>query len=109
MSTAVTKAPADQIQPADRRESVHDRRSSGQPAREASVRVWTPGEVLRLIVCATTCACLLIFVAWTFYLVQVKAVGPTMLGVISGSGLLGIGGLIFKILKIALRPSGRIG
>jgi len=71
--------------------------------RQPAASVWIPGEILRLIVCLTACICLLIFVPWTFYLVQAKVVGPTVLGLISGSGLLGIGGLLFKILQIALR------
>jgi hypothetical protein len=74
-----------------------------QPEDRAPGRTWTPGEILRLIVCLTACACLLMFVPWSFYLVQAKVVGPTMLGLVSGSGLLGIGGLLFKILQVALR------
>jgi hypothetical protein len=69
------------------------------------VRVWTSGEVLRFMVCVTVCLCLLVYVPWTFYLIQRGLVGPTLPGAVSGGGLLGLGGLLFKILQISLRRS----
>jgi hypothetical protein len=64
---------------------------------------WSADEYQRIMVSGTTCLCLLIFVIGTFWLVRVGAVGPTALGAVSGTGLLGIGGLLVKILRIAIR------
>jgi hypothetical protein len=55
------------------------------------------------MVCATTCLCLLIFVVGVFWLLQRGTVGPATLGAVSGTGLLGIGGLLIKIFKIAMK------
>jgi hypothetical protein len=66
-------------------------------------RSWTPDEYQRIMVCATTCLCLLIFVVGTFWLLLAKVVGPTTLGAVSGTGLIGIGGLLVKIFRIAIK------
>jgi hypothetical protein len=66
-------------------------------------RAWTADEYQRIMVCATTCLCLLIFVVGVFWLLQRGTVGPATLGAVSGTGLLGIGGLLIKIFKIAMK------
>ena len=65
--------------------------------------IWSADDYQRIMVCATTCLCLLIFVVGTFWLVLSGVVGPTALGAVSGTGLLGIGGLLLKIFKIAIK------
>jgi hypothetical protein len=66
-------------------------------------RSWTADEYQRIMVCGTTCLCLLIFVIGTFWLVKGGVIGPNALGAVSGTGLLGIGGLLVKILRIAIK------
>jgi hypothetical protein len=64
---------------------------------------WNANDYQRVMVCATTCLCLLIFVIGVFWLVQQNAVGTKTLGAVSGTGLLGIGGLLVKIFRIAIK------
>lgn len=66
-------------------------------------RQWTADDYERVMVCATTCLCLVIFVVGTLWLVNARVVGPTTLGAVSGTGLLGIGALLVKIFGIAIR------
>lgn len=66
-------------------------------------RSWNADDYQRIMVCGTTCLCLLIFVVGTFWLVQARVVQATALGAVSGSGLLGIGGLLVQILRIAIK------
>jgi hypothetical protein len=66
-------------------------------------RSWSADDYQRIMVCGTTCLCLLIFVVGTLWLVRGGAVGPTALGAVSGTGLLGIGGLLVKIFRIVIK------
>ena len=67
-----------------------------------------PADVARAMVCATACLCLLIYVTGSLWLIGTRVIGPTMLGAISGTGLLGLGALIVKFLKLVFGPGGRI-
>ena len=64
---------------------------------------WTPNDIQRMMVCSTTCICLLVFVGGSLWLVDRGIIGPTQLGLVSGTGVLGIGALLVSILRIALK------
>lgn len=66
-------------------------------------RQWTAEDYQRVMVCGTTCVCLLLFVIGTFWLVLADKVRANTLGAVSGTGLLGIGGLLLKILQLAIK------
>lgn len=66
-------------------------------------RNWTANDYRRIIVCGTACLCLLIFVVGVLWLLKAGVVGPTVLGAVSGTGLLGVGGLLAQILKLTLK------
>jgi len=68
-------------------------------------RLWTADDYQRIMICGTVCLCLLVFVLGTFWLLRLGVVGPTTLGVASGSGLLGIGTILVKILGIAIKKA----
>jgi hypothetical protein len=92
-----------------KRPKVSAPRPSNRPAAhkaedlEASELMWTPCEIRRLVFCTSYCACLLIYIPWTFHLIQTGVVGPTLPGAVSGGGLLGLGGLLLKILQVIRR------
>lgn len=70
---------------------------------------WTPRDYTVLIVVGTTCLCLLILVLGTVIGVMNKAISPELLGTVQGAGvgggLLGLGAILYQILKISLRGS----
>jgi hypothetical protein len=65
--------------------------------------LWTADDYQRIMVSTTVCLCLLIFVLGTFWLLRLRVVDATTLGVVSGSGVLGIGTILVKILGIAIK------
>jgi hypothetical protein len=67
---------------------------------------WTADDYQRVMMSGTACLCLLVFVVGVFWLVRAGVVGPTTLGAVSGTGLLGIGTLLVKIFTIALKGKG---
>ncbi len=66
-------------------------------------RLWTADDYQRIMVCGTVCLCLLLFVLGTLWLLKLGLVNATTLGLASGSGLLGIGTILVKILGIAMK------
>jgi hypothetical protein len=64
---------------------------------------WNPGDIERMMLCSTVCVCLLMLVAGSLWLLDAKIITSTTMGTLSGTGLLGIGGLLIGILKIAMK------
>lgn len=103
---ALKRVPARELQPQERGESGVHNTMANVPSN--TTRIWTAADIISVMVCATACLSLLIFVIGSFWLLQTKVIGPTMLGAVSGTGLLGIGTLILKFLKLAFGRGGRI-
>jgi len=78
------------------------------PVCAINTRVWTPANIERMIVCATACVSWLIYVVGCLLLIDAKVVAPTALGAISGTGLLGLGALNLRFLKVIFGSGGRI-
>ncbi len=71
---------------------------------------WTPKEYAMLVAVGTACLCLLILVLGTVIGVMNQSISPEVLGNVQGAsvggGLLGLGVILYRIIKIALgKPS----
>lgn len=64
---------------------------------------WSPDDIERMMVSSTACICLFMFVAGSLWLLKTGTIGATVMGAVSGSGLLGIGTLLLRIIRIAIR------
>lgn len=69
-------------------------------------REWTPKDYATIVVTGTACLCLLILVLGTVIGVMNQAISPEVLGNVQGAsvggGLLGLGVILYRIIKIAL-------
>jgi hypothetical protein len=72
-------------------------------------REWTPKDYAVLVAVGTACLCLVILVLGTVIGVMNKAISPEILGTIQGAGvgggLLGLGIILYWIIKVALGGS----
>jgi len=70
---------------------------------------WTPKDYATLVVISTACLCLLILVLGTIIGVMNQTISPEVLGNVQGAsvggGLLGLGIILYRIIKIALGRS----
>ncbi len=75
---------------------------------ERADTLWTPRQVMVLMVIVTACLCLVVVVCGTMYLlatdvVKVEDIGAaTSVGV--GSGLVGLAAVVGWVIKVALAP-----
>jgi hypothetical protein len=64
---------------------------------------WSPDEMQRFLICATACLCLILYLVGTFWLIARGIVKPDALGALAGAGILGFGGMLVAIFRLALR------
>ncbi|MEJ2652608.1 MAG: hypothetical protein P8173_12645 [Gammaproteobacteria bacterium] len=69
-------------------------------------RKWTANDYSQLVVISTACLCLVILVLGTVIGVMNHTISPEVLGNIQGAsvggGLLGLGLILYRIIKVAL-------